>query len=60
MQYRCCSLLKAIELWGFVSIKQGEIVEDGCCLFKDKVFDEAKCVFFLSVGFCFKDVLGLD
>jgi len=29
----------------FVSIKQGEIVEDGCCSLQDNVFDEAKCVF---------------
>jgi len=27
-------VLKATELWGFVSIKQGEIVEHGCCPFK--------------------------
>jgi len=27
-------VLKATKLWRFVSIKQGEIVEDGCCPFK--------------------------
>jgi len=36
---------KATKLWGFVSIKKGETVEDGCCSLQDNVFDEANCVF---------------
>ena len=41
-------VLKATELWGFVSIKQGEIVEDGCCPFKI-VFDEDFYVHFMCI-----------
>ena len=52
-------------LWGFVSIKQGEIVEDGCCPFKivfDEglyvVFDEDLFVHFICIVLSFKSVLG--
>ena len=43
-----CRFLKQQELLGFVSIKQGEIVEDGYCPFKI-VFDEDFYVHFMCI-----------
>jgi len=50
-------VLKATELWGFVSIKQGEIVEMVVAPSRH-VFDEDFYVQFMYISFCFKCVLG--